>query len=215
MSELHRPPFNLVITNVPGPQLDMYVAGHRLLSNMGMAPIVDGMGLLIVVFSYNGVLSISPTSSPAVMPDLDAFARYLRESANELEAEVLKLVATRPAEENGHPRPSISPEQTAVFFDQVRSALESADDSPSEGRVQFRVTGGSEQNWVVDIPGKSVTMGEASEPDATLTIRDEHLAQILSGKLDPQIAFVQGKLRVDGDIGKAIEFGSILPSVAS
>ena len=56
---------------------------------MGMAPLVDGMGLLITVLSYNGVLSISPTSSPAVMPDLDLFTRYLRESANELEAAVL------------------------------------------------------------------------------------------------------------------------------
>lgn len=214
LAELHKPPFNLVVTNVPGPQRDMYVAGHRLLSNMGMAPLVDGMGLLIVVFSYNGVLSISPTSSPAVMPDLDTFARYLRESANRLEAEVLKLVATQPARRDGRPKPSISPEETAVFFEQVQSALKGAEVGlPSAGTLQFRVTGGSEQSWVVDVPAKSVTQGEASEPDATLTIRDEHLAQIVRGNLDPQIAFVQGKLRVDGDVGKAIEFGSMLSSV--
>jgi WS/DGAT/MGAT family acyltransferase len=89
VSELHNPVFNVVITNVPGPQFDMYMAGHKLLALMGMAPLVDGMGLLITVLSYNGVLSISPTSSPAVMPDLDVFARYLRESANELEAAVV------------------------------------------------------------------------------------------------------------------------------
>ena len=86
---MHNPVFNVVITNVPGPQVDMYMAGHKLLATMGMAPLVDGMGLLITVLSYNGVLSISPTSSPAVMPDLDVFTRYLREAANELEAAVL------------------------------------------------------------------------------------------------------------------------------
>ena len=86
VSEMHNPIFNCVITNVPGPQMDLYMAGHKLLATMGMAPLVDGMGLLITVLSYNGVLSISPISSPAVMPDLDVFARYLRESANELEA---------------------------------------------------------------------------------------------------------------------------------
>jgi WS/DGAT/MGAT family acyltransferase len=89
VSEMHNPVFNLVITNVPGPQLDMYMAGHKLLATMGMAPLVDGMGLLITVLSYNGVLSISPTSSPAVMPDLDVFTRHLREAANELEAALL------------------------------------------------------------------------------------------------------------------------------
>ena len=86
---MHNPVFNVVITNVPGPQLDMYMAGHKLLAAMGMAPLVYGMGLLITVLSYNGVLSISPTSSPAVMPDLDVFTRHLREAANELEAALL------------------------------------------------------------------------------------------------------------------------------
>jgi ubiquinone biosynthesis protein UbiJ len=37
----------------------------------------------------------------------------------------------------------------------------------------------------------------------------------LRGNLDPQIAFVQGKLRVDGDINKAIEFGALLPKVVA
>jgi len=79
VSEMHNPVFNV----------DMYMAGHKLLATMGMAPLVDGMGLLITVLSYNGVLSISPTSSPAVMPDLDVFTRNLREAANELEAALL------------------------------------------------------------------------------------------------------------------------------
>ena len=83
-----KPLFNLVITNVPGPQVDLFVAGHKLLSTMGMAPIVDGMGLIITVLSYNGVLSLSPTSSASVMPDIDLFARLLRDEANILETAV-------------------------------------------------------------------------------------------------------------------------------
>jgi len=63
----------------------------------------------------------------------------------------------------------------------------------------------------VDLVGRSVTEGVADIADATLTIRGDHLSQILHGKLDPQIAFVQGKLRVDGDVNKAIEFGALLP----
>ncbi|MFT5676332.1 MAG: diacylglycerol O-acyltransferase [Paraglaciecola sp.] len=82
------PPFNLVITNVPGPQIPLYLAGHKLIVTMGTAPIMDGMGLIMPICSYNGTISISPTSSANLMPDLDKLTRYIRESANELEEAV-------------------------------------------------------------------------------------------------------------------------------
>jgi len=213
VSELHNPVFNCVITNVPGPQMDMYMAGHKLLASMGMAPLVDGMGLLITVLSYNGVLSISPTSSPSVMPDLDQFTRYLRESANELEAAVVPH--SIPYAAAGDPHALAVAEMTAAFVEQMRSTLEQAPDDRSlgEGRFHLRITGAGEQSWMIDMDDRSVTEGNGRPADATLTIRDAHLAEILNGNLDPQIAFVQGKLRVDGDINKAIEFGSFLPKV--
>ncbi len=87
-SQYHRPFFNLVITNVPGPQVPLYMNGHKMLAHMGMAPVFDGMGLIMPVFSYNGVISISPTVAANVMPDVDLFARYIRDAANELENSV-------------------------------------------------------------------------------------------------------------------------------
>ena len=213
VSELHNPVFNVVITNVPGPQMDLYMAGHKLLASMGMAPLVDGMGLLITVLSYNGVLSISPTSSPAVMPDLDLFTRYLRESANELEAAVLPH--REPDAEAGDAQAEAVAQMTAAFVAQMRSTLQEApnDNSLQEGKFQLRITGAGEQTWMIDMQDRSITEGNGRPADATLTILDAHLAEILRGNLDPQIAFVQGKLRVEGDINKAIEFGSLLPKV--
>ncbi len=215
VSEMHNPVFNVVITNVPGPQIDMYMAGHKMLALMGMAPLVDGMGLLITVLSYNGVLSISPTSSPAVMPDLDVFTRYLRESANELEAAVLPHRDA--AAEAGHAHAEAASEMAAAFVSQMRSTLEHAptDHSLGEGKFHLRITGAEDKSWMIDLQDRSVTEGNGSSVDATLTILDAHLAEILRGNLDPKIAFVQGKLRVDGDINKAIEFGSLLPKVVA
>ncbi len=213
VSELHRPVFNVVITNVPGPQTDLYMAGHKLLATMGMAPLVDGMGLLITVLSYNGVLSISPTSSPAVMPDLDVFSRYLRESANELEAAALPLQPADTEKDEAHARAVA--ELTTAFLDRMRSTLEQApaDQSLGDGTFHLRITGQNDRSWMIDLQDRSVTEGNGRSADATLTIRDAHLAEILKGNLDPQIAFVQGKLRVDGDVNKAIEFGALLPKV--
>jgi WS/DGAT/MGAT family acyltransferase len=85
IAKRHNPFFNVVITNVPGPQIPLYLAGHKLIVTMGTAPIFDGMGLIMPICSYNGTISISPTSAANLMPDLDDFTRYIRESANELE----------------------------------------------------------------------------------------------------------------------------------
>jgi diacylglycerol O-acyltransferase len=88
IAKRHNPFFNVIITNVPGPQIPLYLAGHKLVVNMGTAPIFDGMGLIMPICSYNGTISISPTSAANLMPDLDNFTRYIRESANELEEAV-------------------------------------------------------------------------------------------------------------------------------
>jgi hypothetical protein len=92
IAKRHSPFFNVIITNVPGPQIPLYMAGHKLLVNMGTAPIFDGMGLIMPICSYNGSISISPTSAFNLMPDLDDFTRYIRESANELEEAVDKKI---------------------------------------------------------------------------------------------------------------------------
>ncbi|GAC13184.1 WS/DGAT/MGAT family O-acyltransferase [Aliiglaciecola lipolytica] len=88
LAKWHKPFFNLVITNVPGPNVPLYLGGHKLLANMGTAPIFDGMGLIIPVLSYDGTISISPTSSANLMPDIDVFTKCILDSANELEAAV-------------------------------------------------------------------------------------------------------------------------------
>jgi diacylglycerol O-acyltransferase len=85
IAKRHNPFFNVVITNVPGPQIPLYLAGHKLIVTMGTAPIFDGMGLIMPICSYNGTISISPTSAANLMPDLDDFTRYILQSANELE----------------------------------------------------------------------------------------------------------------------------------
>ncbi|HEX9731045.1 MAG TPA: wax ester/triacylglycerol synthase family O-acyltransferase [Thermoanaerobaculia bacterium] len=85
LAERHRPIFNLVITNVPGPQVPLYCGGARLLAHLGAAPIFDGMGLIMPVFSYAGTLSIAALTCPQMMPDVDVFAGYLEESLAELE----------------------------------------------------------------------------------------------------------------------------------
>lgn len=100
LSRRHSPVFNVVITNVPGPPLPLYVAGHKLLAHMGMAPIFDGVGLVVAVFSYDGMLSISLTSSRSLVPDIDRLAWHLRTAANEFEAALEVKTGREPDKES-------------------------------------------------------------------------------------------------------------------
>lgn len=85
LAEKHRPLFNLVITNVPGPPRPLSMAGARMLAYAPTAPVFDGLGLILPVFSYAGVVSIGVTADRALMPDTRAFAKRLDAGLSELE----------------------------------------------------------------------------------------------------------------------------------
>jgi len=85
LAERHRPMFNVVITNVPGPPTPLTVGGARLLTHVPAAPLFDGLGLILPVFSYAGSLAIGVTADRKIMPDATEFAGYLEQSLEELE----------------------------------------------------------------------------------------------------------------------------------
>lgn len=68
---MRRLPFNLVVTNVPGPQVPLYMLGARMLDNFGQVPLTDYLGLGIVLFSYAGKLCWGFTADWDLVPDLD------------------------------------------------------------------------------------------------------------------------------------------------
>ncbi len=77
-------PFNCVVTNVPGPQFPLFSAGARLVTQFGLGPIFDGMGLIFPVFSYCGQITVSFNSCRDMIPDPEFFAECLEQSYDEL-----------------------------------------------------------------------------------------------------------------------------------
>lgn len=211
VAEMHNPVMNLTITNVPGPQFPLYINGHKLLSIMGMAPIIDGMGLIITVLSYNGLLTMSPTSDVKSMPDLDVFTRYLRESANELETAVLK----HDKKEKKAPAKKAKPKaQSDKLFSHLRKELKASAQyiKPNNGIFHFQVKGDVPTDWTINLdktPG-TVRKGKPTNSDVTITIEDQHLMRIGRGELNFQTAFIQGRLKMNGDSAKAMKLASIM-----
>jgi diacylglycerol O-acyltransferase len=86
LSNRHKPLFNLVITNVPGPQVPLYVGGARLITHIGLAPIFEGMGLILPIMSYAGTLAIGAVSDRAIAPDIEALAAGFEDELEALAA---------------------------------------------------------------------------------------------------------------------------------
>jgi diacylglycerol O-acyltransferase len=75
---LHRvPPFNVVISNVPGPNVPVYLAGAKLLANYPVSVLTDGQGLNITLVGYLGQLHFGFVACRELVPDIDAMAGYL------------------------------------------------------------------------------------------------------------------------------------------
>ena len=79
-----RPAWNLVVSNVPGPQFPLYMAGAKLEANYPISVITDGMGLNITVMSYLGRLDFGIVADREQMRDVWKLIGWLGESLEEL-----------------------------------------------------------------------------------------------------------------------------------
>ena len=77
---------NTVVTNVPGPREPLYFAGARSVLTFGAGPVVDGMGLINIVGSYDEQFVLSFTACREMMPDPARYADFLEQSFDELAA---------------------------------------------------------------------------------------------------------------------------------
>jgi WS/DGAT/MGAT family acyltransferase len=76
--------FNLLVTNVPGPQFPLYLLGRELRDLFPVAFLPKGHALAVAVMSYDGGMDFGLLGDYDAMPDLDAFGELLAESAEEL-----------------------------------------------------------------------------------------------------------------------------------
>jgi diacylglycerol O-acyltransferase len=79
--------FNLVVTNVPGPQHPLYLLGRELEAVYPMVPLAENTALGIAIMSYNGQLNFGLVADFDALSDLEVLADELRSAIEELAAE--------------------------------------------------------------------------------------------------------------------------------
>jgi putative sterol carrier protein len=77
---------------------------------------------------------------------------------------------------------------------------------------QFNISGPGGGSWTVDCtqPGGKIAEGTAPAPRCTVTATDADFLNIVNGKMNPQMAFMSGKLKIQGDMGLALKLQQIL-----
>jgi len=84
MAERARP-YNLVVTNVPGPQIPLYLQGCEMLTTYPVVPLFRNQALVVGLFSYNGGLFWGLNADWEAIPDLHDFVEYIENSFAELQ----------------------------------------------------------------------------------------------------------------------------------
>lgn len=83
---LSRRMFNLMITNVPGPQVPLFVAGSRLREAFSVVPLARGHGLSVGMTSYDGRVFVALNADRDVVGDVDVLADLVEQQIEELTA---------------------------------------------------------------------------------------------------------------------------------
>jgi hypothetical protein len=89
LANVVNPPFNLVVSNVPGPPIPLYLAGAKMVAQYPVSAIVDGVGLNVTVQSTNENLDFGFVTDRDLIPDLWAMSDLVGPTLEELRSAVL------------------------------------------------------------------------------------------------------------------------------
>ncbi len=76
--------FNVLISNIPGPEVPLWCAGARLVALYPVGPIVEGVGLNVTVASYEGTLYFGILGCRELVPEVDRLAHLVSDAFAEL-----------------------------------------------------------------------------------------------------------------------------------
>lgn len=79
------------------------------------------------------------------------------------------------------------------------------------GSIQFNLTGDSGGKWALQFADDAcqVVEGGIDSPNATLTMSDEDFVGLVNGTVNAMAAFMQGKIKLEGDMGMALKLQSL------
>lgn len=99
-----------------------------------------------------------------------------------------------------------------IFEEKIASRLKAAPQRDINATYQFDIEGENGGQWyiILNDTENKVEKGSLENPNCVITLSEGDLINLVQGNLNPQLAFMTGKLRVKGDIALALRLGSLL-----
>ncbi|WP_422060079.1 wax ester/triacylglycerol synthase family O-acyltransferase [Sphingopyxis sp.] len=132
---------NLFISNVPGAQVPLYLAGAQLVQQHGMAPLANNMGLFVATPSYNGRIAFSIICERAIMPDIAFFRTCIDESFADLMAATPKPEKAPAKPKAPTARPKAAPKAAVKPAAKAKAAPKSASKAKAKPVAKGNATG--------------------------------------------------------------------------
>jgi diacylglycerol O-acyltransferase len=79
-----RPVFNLVVSNIPGPDVPLFMAGARMVAIYPIGPVAEGVGVNVTVFSYLGTMYVGVQGCWDLVPDVEVIANGMVDALGDL-----------------------------------------------------------------------------------------------------------------------------------
>lgn len=104
------------------------------------------------------------------------------------------------------------------LFTKIQSLLSVEIVGKTQAVYQFNITGDEKGTWFLDLKNGSGSCGEGGapcQPDAVLTMKDKNFSDMFAGKLKAAPAFMTGKLKITGDLQKAMKLEKLMKALKS
>lgn len=116
--------------------------------------------------------------------------------------------------------PSSSPSSGTIpqLFQKIESLLSAEIVGKTQAVYQFNITGDEKGTWFLDLKNGSGSCGAGnapSQPDAVLTMKSNNFTDMFAGKLKAAPAFMTGKLKITGDLQKAMKLEKLMKALKS
>jgi len=101
--------------------------------------------------------------------------------------------------------------EVKAIFDAMPSTINADAAKGMNSTIQFNLTGDGGGNYFVEIKdgAANVSEGTAPSPNMTMTLAAPDYVDLISGKLNGQMAFMSGKLKIAGDMGLAMKMQTL------
>ena len=138
--------FNLIVTNVPGPQFPLYMMGREMQEIVPVAFLPENHALAVAAMSYNGKLDFGLLGDYDAVPDLEKLAGFFEESLEEL----LKAAGKSRRVKSPKAKPKATPRKTAAKAKPKRAVSTNGASSNGKGAKRSAIRGKAQRPRLID-----------------------------------------------------------------